>query len=150
MYFFALGRLCYGAQAVKILPAKTALKAIQKGPKFISTLKNIKKIPSLSKNHEKILKIILKIRDQSNQMPGTRLNSLLTSSRKCKSYWIMQTSLRPQSPWAGEMTKSWSVNRIRLVILAIPRASKVVRTTVGVIENPTLLLITVPVVSVSR
>ena len=48
---------------MKVMPAKTALKAIQKAPKFLSNLKNIKKIPSLSRNHEKILKNILKIRD---------------------------------------------------------------------------------------
>ena len=61
--FFGLGRLYDGAHAVKVMPAKTALKAIQKAPKFLSNLKNIKKIPSLSRNHEKILKNILKIRD---------------------------------------------------------------------------------------
>ena len=148
--FFGLGRLYDGAHAVKVMPAKTALKAIQKAPKFLSNLKNIKKIPSLSRNHEKILKNILKIRDQSNQMPGTRLNSLLTSSKKWKSYWIMQTSPRPRSLWAGGMTISSSVNLTPLVINVVLHANKECRITDGVTDNLILHSITVPVVSGRR
>ena len=57
---FLLGTAVMG---VKVLPVKPVLKTIQNLPKVVRTLKKVTKIPALSKDHKKILKNVLRIRD---------------------------------------------------------------------------------------
>ena len=60
---FNLSLLGTAVMGVKVLPVKPVLKTIQNLPKVVRTLKKVTKIPALSKDHKKILKNVLRIRD---------------------------------------------------------------------------------------
>ena len=60
---FNLSWLGTTVMGVKVLPVKPVLKTIQNLPKVVRTLKKVTKIPALSKDHKKILKNVLRIRD---------------------------------------------------------------------------------------
>ena len=127
---FLLGTAVMG---VKVLPVKPVLKTIQNLPKVVRTLKKVTKIPALSKDHKKILKNVLRIRDGIKPDSWEKIEKIID-------FFKQVSKLLNQ---ANISSSSVPMHQIHQDMNAIHLVNKLVPITVGAAESPTHHLITV-------